>query len=432
MPKTVCLTHEGLSRLCKDFPYDSNFEIKTDNMQITIKCNKIQISFISPIIYKIILNDPTINKFQLKTENSSKCAEFLHSMIKGATVTIPDELVDIFRSIALELGNEEIYSCVSDDLTLDNVLEIVKARKNYSFKTEKEVDYISSHFYEIDQKDISSFDILTLDNILSSKDLVITSEHDLFEFIIRLLSEHEEEDEYRLLLRHLHIEYLSVEDMSLFIKLIDENNIGSFLPCIYRRLLCKLAKFDIPEEEKRRIPKIKVVNEGDKFDGIFSYLFKENDGNPVTKGVVGIEETTNFTQSRVSYLVDPEKRNQTNWYCVTNDIDRGEFIIDFKDKRIQLEGYSLKAHSSSFVNGHFMKSWKIEGSNDKNEWTTVDEQKSDSLRANLAEGFWQCKRSPPFRFFKIRMTERNTSNYYRMGLHAIEFFGFICNDPQIL
>lgn len=100
--------------------------------------------------------------------------------------------------------------------------------------------------------------------------------------------------------------------------------------------------------------------------------------------------------------------------------------MDFKDKKVALTGYSLKSHSTAWNYDSFFKSWKIEGSNDKDNWTLVDEQKNSTvLHSFLAEGHWSCKKPAPYKYFRIMMTDMNTQNNYCMKLHAIELFGQI-------
>lgn len=429
MTKEVNLTHKGLSRL----GIDLDFELKTDNMKSAIKCSKSQISFISPIISKLLQSDPTINEFRFKTKNSSKCSEIIQTMLNGSSISITEDVSEIFYSIALELGNQEILTLVEEKITKENVTEMARIKYNLSLDIEKETEFIASHFYEIPPNKISSLDISLIDSILGSKSLIIKSEHRLFGFINGLISTHGED--YQYLLSHLHFEYLEAEDVSMIISFIDENNIGCFLPSIFRRLIYPLAYFPVPEEDQPRLGFISIPYKGDKFEGIFSHLREEVGNNPLDEGIVSIEETTSTRQPNISYLVDPEKRIQTYWWCVTKNKEGGAFIIDFKDMRVALNGYSLKAHSRNLINesdmnlflasntGLFIKSWKIEGSNDKMVWTLIDEQISSELQSFLAEGFWQCQSTIPFRYFRIMMTDKNSSGNYQMALHAIELFG---------
>lgn len=48
----------------------------------------------------------------------------------------------------------------------------------------------------------------------------------------------------------LYLKYLSVEDVSMFIENIDENEIEKFLPLIYRYILCSVEKFKLSDEDQ--------------------------------------------------------------------------------------------------------------------------------------------------------------------------------------
>lgn len=227
----VSLTHEGLSRL----GIDQDFELVTDGEESTVKCSRSQISFISPVISKLFMIDPTIKEFKLTTEHSYECAEIIRSLLNGNSPTITRDLTETFYLIMLELGNEEILPNIEEDLSTINVIEILHAKHLKSMNIEREIEFIASHFYLFKQKDISPLDISTIDNILSSKSLVVMDEKTLFNFIFDLIREHD--CEYRFLYSHLHLEYLNIEDVTIIIDSINEDNVGHFLQCIFRRLL---------------------------------------------------------------------------------------------------------------------------------------------------------------------------------------------------
>lgn len=416
MIKEIILTHEGLSRL----GLDNDFELRTDRK--SVGCNKSQIRFISPLISNLLLSDPTIESFQLETPESSKCSEILRNLLNGSKISITEDQSRIFRAISLELGNDELFSLINDDISIKNAIEINQIKYNLSLNSEKEIEFVASHFYEISPKDISSLDISVIESILSSESLVISSERELFEFIKDLVTERG--DEFRFLLSYLHLEYLDVDDILYVIESIDEDNTKYFLPCMFRRLICPLANYQIQERDLERYFCAVQYNK-DKFDGIFSHLWRMSDGNPVTNGIISIEDTTDSDQYGISCIIDPEKRNQTDWWCGNENYRSAAFIFDFKEMRASINGYSLKAHSESFSTGHFIRSWKVEGSNDKATWEIVDQRCSNKLQTNLAESYFSCQQSHFFRFLRIMMTDTNTDNGCEIALHAIELFGLL-------
>lgn len=416
--RVINLSHKGVSRL------GNNFDFALKMGDYNLECTKSQISFISPYIYSLLLSDPTINQYELKTLNTSSCIPVIQSLLNGLPASLPLNQINILYAIALELKNDELLSLVNVELMNENVIEIMKAKYNLSLDIEREIQYIASHFYELN-KEMHSLDLTIIDSIISSRDLIVMSEHELFNFISSLINING--DEYRYLLKYLCLEYLDNDDMKIFVHLIEQSDVEDLLPCIYRRLLCKVAYYPLYHLEKRRFRGF-VPYTGHKFQGIFSLMWKWNKACPLEKGLINIEETTDRSISSVPYLIDPEKRNQTDWYCVTNNVEGAGFIIDFKDKKVQLSGYSLKAHSIKYSNTNFVKSWIVEGSNSKNRWKTIDYQKSNLLQSNLAEGYWPCEKSSPYRYFRILMTDKNTSGYNYFALHAIELFGSISTE----
>lgn len=416
MTVEVCLSHKGLSRLA----YDSDFELVIDSE--SIKCSKPQISFISPVVTKMLRCDRTVREFRLKTAGSSSCAGIMRDLLCGSIATVSEDKKETFISIIRELRNEELASMTlkAEEFSLRNAINIVKIKHGMSIDFEDEIEFISSHFYEFEESKFSNLDISIIECILMSDSLVVNSERDLLDFIRSLISSRGAD--FRSLLCHLHLEYLDPESISFVIYNIDGDNIGLFLPCIFRRLICPIESIPYPQK-RDRFSESSFPFIGNAFDGIFSHLWKKANGNPVTNGIVAIEETKNYTQNKVQFLVDPSKRVETNWYCGTSN--NGLFIVDFKDRKVSLNGYSFKAHSSAWNVQYLIKAWKIEGSNDKKTWETVDEQKSDALLCNMTEGHWSCKESLAFRYFRIMLIENNISGTLQVAFHAIEFFGII-------
>lgn len=409
----VGLTHEGLSRL----EFDKDFELKTNDgsIQVTIKCSRSQIAFLSPAVSKLLANDPTIKEFTLNTENSSKCSLILQSLLNGSKATVSDDLMKIFLEISIELGNNELLAVISDNLTPENVIEIVQIKNAKEFNIDKEIEFIASHYMECDNS-VNNLDIAILDAIYSSESLIIHDELTFLYEIKRLIEKFG--DEYRMLLRHLHLIYLDLDDIGKFFDLIDQSKIDCYLPCMKKRMLCPIS-FMTPDEDISR------------FCGIFKEMWKKANGNPMTNGLVDIEETTNSRQEYVSYLIDQEMRDQEGWSCVTDSSKGGSFIFDFKEKYVCLHGYMLKAHSREWSSDNFLKSWRLEGSDDKMEWEIIDEHiGSNILLANMAEGYWSFQMTQSYRYIKLKMTDKNSSGSYKMALQAIEFFGLIQSSDE--
>lgn len=422
MTVQVSLTHAGLSRIA-----DDDFVLRTDRE--LIRCSRSQIKFLSPRVSRMLILDPTISYFKLGTSNSSTCSDILREIIKGNPVEVTEDKLMTFCSIASELDNDELIDKIkiSGCLTIDNVIESICVKLSLSVKHDEEIAFISKHFYEFDSsrlESLKSLDITTLESILSHELLSVEDEHSLFEFIIGVISYRG--NEFASLLSHIHLEYLDTDGVSLYLSYVDEDNIGSLFPAIARRLVYPLAPLSRDGSCHKNIDE-ELAFQGSNFEGILSYLYHKSGGNPVLNGTISIEETTNFDHKRVSYLVDPAKReDQKVPSCGTRNDPNGSFMIDFKNRKVTLSSYSLKALSSQWSSS-FPNSWKVEGSNDKSNWTLLDSRRSGLLHTHLAEAHFNISNpcSTPFRFFRIMMTSPNSGGNFIFALHAIEFFGFI-------
>ena len=51
-------------------------------------------------------------------------------------------------------------------------------------------------------------------------------------------------------------------------------------------------------------------------------------------------------------------------------------MIDFKQRKVQLCGYSIMSYDDPINYAH-LKNWKLEGSNDENNWITIDKRENN-------------------------------------------------------
>lgn len=417
----VSLSHAGISRIVGR----NDFEIRTNDG--TISCSKGQASFLSPKIANLLYNDPTINFIQLATPNSSACLKILQNIITGNPIFVESGKINIFRSISQELKNEELFKATCDlELNKDNALDIITQKSNIGFDISTEVNFIASSFTSFDQKKLAKLDVSILECILRSESLLVESEGSVLQFLIEVRSLYG--SAMAPLFGCLHLEYLSINEIETFISIVDLNSIGFYWPSICQRLLCPVRSINGDFDDK--LVREKTIDYcGDNFDGIFAYLWEMTGGNPVSNEIIQIKgPTNNAPHNSIEFLVDPNKRVENDWVCSTlSGYDIG-YLIDMKNRKVSLKGYSLKAHSSFWNGNWFLKSWKVEGSNDKKRWTSIDRRTTTELQHNLAEGYWEVSPSHPFRYFRIMMLEKNTSNFYYFGLHAIEIFGKIITE----
>lgn len=103
----------------------------------------------------------------------------------------------------------------------------------------------------------------------------------------------------------------------------------------------------------------------------------------------------------------------------------------FKSYGVLLYSYTIRSSNLNPLEG--LKSWIIEGSNDKLKWFELDSHLNvESLcNAKAVESFIiedYVKNNKPFRYIQIRMIGLNSNNNYSLSIANIEFFGKYTNN----
>ena len=110
--------------------------------------------------------------------------------------------------------------------------------------------------------------------------------------------------------------------------------------------------------------------------------------------------------------------------------------FDFKEKRVELTGYSLKSYSTNNPLGLSPcepVQWVIEGSNDGSNWREVDRRNTQDLKGKSIVKTYSCSvddKTESFRFVRLRQTGKNVKGNDYLGLSAMEFFGTLFRNPN--
>lgn len=168
-----------------------------------------------------------------------------------------------------------------------------------------------------------------------------------------------------------------------------------------------------------------TYNNSDPFNGILMHLTKKTDGN------IQLNHTIDITSSRLSCgqyeaLVD---YNNVNGHAHIAGSPRW-LQFDLKERKIEIDSYLIKsAHTNEDSdNAYYLKNWKLEISNDGNEWSLIDERSNDSyLNGNYNIHLYKLNQiSKPFRFIRIISAGENwNSGDFTIG--KFELFGNIIN-----
>lgn len=450
--------------------------------------NRFFAEFISPRVSHMHFSDPTINSIYLddfifanpkykicpfnenEDEKNSSSFEDLFSdeMIKlikdlshGYEVEL-DELNGIKLSlISLVIGNEEIYQQINKLYPLiinenegdqDRNIEYMIERLKYfhsCFDDEQIIDFISSHFYKIDQNKLLTLPKSVLYSIISNSKLIIESENSLYQFINKLFlninSEKEklEKDKYNnIILFYENVEFSQLDE-NIFSQFISQFDFTEMTNLLWKKL-CKCFSFDSsslssniqPSSEVRlkRYFKSHKYQEflydsyfDNQFNGIIHHLTEICHGNVHHKGIVSVTAS-----SFLNYLHFPKcvvnLDDNKHYYQSTFDDKDAWICYDFKEFKVHPTHYAIRSrYDASDVNGSPCN-WCIEGSNDNQSWEILDTRKKEtSLKYANASNVFEIQKKLAkdefYRYLRIHQTGPNTAENSYFTLSALEYFG---------
>ena len=404
--------------------------------------SRIIADLLSPNICKLHTSDPTINHFIINTKESGDFSNILN-LINFNVNEIEDKELPFILSV-LEILNIDLIEVQNADkneeLTINNVIKIIQSHEKhpifYSQSLHKEIEFISSHFYEINEeleKDLHNLQNLTIEKIIANDHIQLKSEDQLLKVINGLYSENSSNSYL-----YSYVDFLNVSTscMTEFIQIFDINDM---LHETWKSITIRLQQ-EIKQpnessssnrihksnetcdvEEKRNRTTISF-NRNNQLDGIINNLKNQSNGN-----------ITNIINITASMEKDQSSHPLTNLYengdkyTYTENSPNSWICIDFINRRIIPTHYTVG--TSHDANNH-LKSWVIEGSSDGNSWDKLDEQSNCSVMngQRIVHTFpINTQNGKEYRFIRIRQTDKNWGNNNYLDLSAFEFHGTLIN-----
>lgn len=390
---------------------------------------------LSPTICNYHYNDDTLDEFTLNTECNE--ADSFHEFLQ--IINFNEREIDSiqrerFCEYFLQLGNIDEYLRLHpdyfEDLSPSNVIDRLKFTKSMIGKQVNEretsektgkfykiVEYASEHFTELPKEKLKMIDICLLEEIIKNDKLRLEDEDFLLHEILELYGE---DRRYSVLFEYVEFNNLKNSSLKEFIEHFDIEylSIGTW------RSICQrlVQSGDSPVRSDRYISKEEVFDhkEGDEFKGIIGHLTEETGGNIHDNGTIQITSNSVYSDYYPRNIVDYQNSN----YYESDDQENSHVCFDFKDKEIQVTGYSLKSVSWG-INSHNLKSWVVEVSNDQQSWEEIDKRENDSSLngPNLIATFRTKEKKSFYRFIRLRLTGKSWSNYYYVAIASIEFYG---------
>jgi len=185
-----------------------------------------------------------------------------------------------------------------------------------------------------------------------------------------------------------------------------------------------------PNTPKNFVPRV-VTDTGKNFvyekdfdkNGILYWIgtneLKDTYVNPHNKGDI-IVTTSKLHGGQIWELIDWEKKSNT---YTTNEVNSW-IVIQFKFGEVKPNYYTIRHYS---LDGYTLRNWRIEGSNDGNQWQILKNHVNDSSLAATASSTasWAIDNQQNFfSYFRILQHGPTVSgNYNNLMMSGLEIYG---------
>ena len=412
--KLSSISRATLNSYANDFTFIINEE--------EFKTNKIISDIISPKIAQIHSVDPTFDIFTINTNNKGSFSYILN-LLNFEVNIIPTNQFDFIIEVVEILGNDsfEIVSTMQEqEISQDIVFDLLKKHERhnlYSNLLSNEINFVSSHFYQLYEnypEKINDLSISIIERIIKSDKLLLNNEDQLLSFINQLYMR---DSKYSVLYENVFFSFVSVSKISEFIQIFDISDLNTETwISISHRLQQEISIDYNAQNEKRYIQNfggISFIFKNNKFDGIINYLRSQGD----------IQNLINFSSSSVENSFHPPQYSiEKNNFFASENKPNSWVILDFKEHRIIPTNYTI----GSTNNSYHPINWTVEGSTDNVNWGIIDVQENcQSMNGNNVVQTFDIKKknNAKFQYLRIRQTGPSSCNNNFFRFNSFEIFG---------
>lgn len=369
-------------------------------------------------VHRVLMNDPTATSLRVLPNESCVGFDDFVEIWNGKSIAITESngifLIHLCQDIECEYLRLVLERCADscESLSRENVIVRFLIKTQYEWNTDAEIKIIASEFSSFSVSDLVPLGVESLDRILSHEELQISSENALLGFICEFMT-HDKSGAS--LLRYIHFNCLDSSHKDLFLNSIPHEIIDATLLQSITQYIGQL-KSQIPAtlSDSDSFP----YDNANPFNGIISHLRDACGGNPHEKGIIVITGSSN-AYNKCHQIVNYGWKDY--WHTVNEP--NSWFQFDFKDRRVLLESYILRSNGNG---GNYLRSWKIEGSNDASSWTELDTKNgSHGLQGDFYAKHYLCSRAERtfFRYIRLTQTGKNSHKGDYLLLSEVELFG---------
>ncbi|OHT15078.1 hypothetical protein TRFO_14420 [Tritrichomonas foetus] len=413
--------------------------------------SRIIADILSPIISNFHFQDVIISEYSINT-NIKGDFQIILDLFNFEKRKYLQKDIEFISEIFFHLGNYNYFKVNSKyccSITSDNVIQRILDKLSFhspraNFRIDKqnpninnnsnteirhyldeEIVFISSHFYEIPEKELEKLDPSILELILANPQLIISNEDSLFSL---LLSFYLKDNSYGMLFEYVEFQNLNTNSIAQFIKHFDLCDLNlSIWSSICKRLNEKVTKMNDSVDTKRYIDKYSIPYNNQNFEGIIHLKRKENENASINEFIE--VQSSSCEADGYNPVTTIEPFTQDTSYFATSNGENEWISYHFKKEKVKLTHYQLRTCYFGPNEDH-LKNWVIEISNDGQSWEEVDKQTDCSLlNAPYNYATFPIKKTVDYcQYIRIRNTGPNWCDNKYLVLKTLEFYGFVRNS----
>jgi hypothetical protein len=424
-PVVIGLSAKGLRNITHQVN-DFTFVVGPQRYQ----CPTFVAEFLSPRISESRLIDVTVHELSIPVDDSGGVFGQVLSLGRGCDVPVTHENCDVIERICCELGNSELFEILFPELdaeqSIENVLHRLAFLSSMKCNVSGEIDFISSHFYEITNpiEALKSLQPSVIFEVISNSKLKIATEDLLYDFVASIV---EANSELSPLFEFIRFEYVSTSKFIEFYGLILRSfeylsrslwqNLGSRLSYPISASTSNGRVFERPPPRGKEF----TPSSSSCLNGIVAHLTRECGGNVHTHNVVSVTASSS-QYGDVGQIADLQ--SDASFYTRNS---RGSWICyDFKTRKVKVTHYTIRSfHGWGIGSGYaHPMNWVVEGSIDGNSWIELDrrENNHDLNGLNITRTFAMAQ-SQVIRMIRLRQTGPEHNGTYYLCLSSLEIFG---------
>jgi hypothetical protein len=424
---SLSLSATGLRHVpFNDYPNDFTFIVG----DAQYPCPSFLAYFLSPRVAAAHATDRTLTTFRVPVQDPNRDFAHLLSLVRGNEVAVTAGNSRFFRSACIELGNLEcLERLFNGEATVETAIDRLCLAERCERTDSDSIAYVASHFADAAESDLMRIRLATLTNIVRNGSLKLESEDALLSFV---LTQSQRAIAYASLLDFVNFEYLSCTGIADFVRFVS-GHFAVLTRSLWQKVALRLVLAVAPPSNNPHCPnafapeRICPFANDRPMEGIIAYLRNRSSADLHGRNIVTVSASSSLYGSSLALLA----RRYGN-YVHSDNVANQWFCYDFHDRRVMPTHYAIRSGDDGWgPNGHNLKEWCLDGSNDGSSWTELDRRQDvRELDARSALATFPISHSAIVRMVRFRQTGPNCAGTHYLKLSRFELFGSLFEGVQ--